>query len=257
MFLLHGLFPMKFVFTYNNSLVWWEINFRSSQWSCSVKKVLLKILKILEKTPVPECFEGLRSATLLKKRLWHRCFPVSFARFLRIPVVQNTSGRLLLWKTASKTSNAKHLELIKRRSKVQENNLSCKRALNFDLWKIFSENCKPMRVWLWLVYKFTKNCLIVRLFSKFIQTKKRYPTSLDKIRILTRKLPVISSVLVNLTPKELTPCKIYHICRCAFKRGLKEKVPSNKTYALTKNIYRHLGSWYIESTIYMWFLHCN
>ena len=26
---------------------------------------------------------GLRSATLLKKRLWHRCFPVNFAIFLR------------------------------------------------------------------------------------------------------------------------------------------------------------------------------
>ena len=27
----------------------------------------------------------LRSATLLKKRLWHRCFPVNFANFLRAP----------------------------------------------------------------------------------------------------------------------------------------------------------------------------
>ena len=27
--------------------------------------------------------EGLRHATLLKKRLWHRCFPVNFAKFLR------------------------------------------------------------------------------------------------------------------------------------------------------------------------------
>ena len=26
---------------------------------------------------------GLRSATLLKKRLWHRCLPVNFAKFLR------------------------------------------------------------------------------------------------------------------------------------------------------------------------------
>ena len=26
---------------------------------------------------------GLRPATLLKKRLWHRCFPVNFAKFLR------------------------------------------------------------------------------------------------------------------------------------------------------------------------------
>ena len=26
--------------------------------------------------------KGLRPATLLKKRLWHRCFPVNFAKFL-------------------------------------------------------------------------------------------------------------------------------------------------------------------------------
>ena len=35
-------------------------------------------------------------ATLLKKRLWHRCFSVNFAKFLRTPFLQNTSGRLLL-----------------------------------------------------------------------------------------------------------------------------------------------------------------
>ena len=39
---------------------------------------------------------GLRAETLLKKRLWHRCFPVNFAKFLRIPFLKNTSGRLLL-----------------------------------------------------------------------------------------------------------------------------------------------------------------
>ena len=37
-----------------------------------------------------------RPATLLKKRLWHRCFPVNFAKFLWAPFLQNTSGRLLL-----------------------------------------------------------------------------------------------------------------------------------------------------------------
>ena len=30
-------------------------------------------------------FAGLRSATLLKKRLWHTCFPVNFVKFLRTP----------------------------------------------------------------------------------------------------------------------------------------------------------------------------
>ena len=72
-----------------------------------------------------------RSATLLKKKLWHRCFPVDFAKFLRTPFVRNTSERLLLWTTAFETSNTKYLGLIKR-SKVQEKNKSCKSALNFD-----------------------------------------------------------------------------------------------------------------------------
>ena len=59
------------------------------------------------------------------------------------------------------------LKLIKRRSKIQEKNMmSCKRALNFDQWKTFSK--KPMRVWLWLVYKFTENYCCLWLFSEFI-----------------------------------------------------------------------------------------
>ena len=39
---------------------------------------------------------GLKFATLLKKRLWHRCFLVNFAKFLIAPFLQNTSRRLLL-----------------------------------------------------------------------------------------------------------------------------------------------------------------
>ena len=42
---------------------------------------------------------GLSPATLLKKRLWHRCFQVNFSKFLRTPVLQNTSRRLLLLET--------------------------------------------------------------------------------------------------------------------------------------------------------------
>ena len=39
---------------------------------------LKKFRKIHRKTHVPETL-------LLKKRLWHRCFPVNFAKFLRTP----------------------------------------------------------------------------------------------------------------------------------------------------------------------------
>ena len=46
----------------------------------------------------------------------------------------------------------------------------------FKFWpmKNIFENYKPMRVWLWLVYKFTENYCCLRLFSEFIQTQKKY-----------------------------------------------------------------------------------
>ena len=41
-------------------------------------------------------FAGPKLATLLKKRLWYRYFPVNFVKFLRTSFLQNTSERLLL-----------------------------------------------------------------------------------------------------------------------------------------------------------------
>ena len=38
----------------------------------------------------------MKTPVLLKKRLWHKCFPLSFVKFLRTPFLENTSGRLLL-----------------------------------------------------------------------------------------------------------------------------------------------------------------
>ena len=52
---------------------------------------LLKGNRLLDITP-----ERARSATLFKKRLWHRCFPANFVKFSRIPFSQSTSGRQLL-----------------------------------------------------------------------------------------------------------------------------------------------------------------
>ena len=70
------------------------------------KRCSWKFHKIHRKTPVPGLFfnkvAGLRPATLLKKRLLHRCFLVNFAKFLRTPFLQNTSGRLLLKRESRK-----------------------------------------------------------------------------------------------------------------------------------------------------------
>ena len=44
---------------------------------------------------------GLRLATLLKKKLWHRCFPLNFATLLRTPFLENNFGRLPLMRMPS------------------------------------------------------------------------------------------------------------------------------------------------------------
>ena len=85
----------------NNKIRKFRIYTRSSHQRCSIKKgVLRNFTKFTGKHLCQSLFfnkvAGLRLATLLKKRLWHRCFPVNFVKFLRTPVLQNTSGRLLL-----------------------------------------------------------------------------------------------------------------------------------------------------------------
>ena len=68
---------------------------------CSIKKGVLRNFTKFTRKHLCQSLDfnkvaGLRPATLLKTRLWHRCFPVSFVKFLRTPFLQNTSGQLLL-----------------------------------------------------------------------------------------------------------------------------------------------------------------
>ena len=64
------------------------LTYRYSDWehACgAISPLTLKRLSMLS---------GLGNFT--KKSLWHRCFPVKFAKFLRTPFLQNISGRLIL-----------------------------------------------------------------------------------------------------------------------------------------------------------------
>ena len=74
--------------------------YRSSHRRCSVRKRGFRNLaKFTGKSLCQSLFFNKvagRPATLLEKKLWHRCFPVNFAKFLRTPFLQNTCGRLLL-----------------------------------------------------------------------------------------------------------------------------------------------------------------
>ena len=75
---------LEFEFTFST-------NSRSSNLRCSIKKVFLEISQNSQENI---CARDLKKN--LKKNLWHRCFPVNFAKFLRTPFLQSTSGRLLL-----------------------------------------------------------------------------------------------------------------------------------------------------------------
>ena len=64
---------------------------------CSIKKVFCKkaVLRNFVRFTGKHLCQRLSQAwpaTLLKKSLWYRCFPVNFAKFLRTPFLQNISG---------------------------------------------------------------------------------------------------------------------------------------------------------------------
>ena len=61
-------------------------NFRSSRPEVFCQKgVLRNFTKFTGKHMCQVLRPGLRPATLLKKRLWHRCFPTNLVKFLRTP----------------------------------------------------------------------------------------------------------------------------------------------------------------------------
>ena len=59
---------------------------------CSIKKLLLNIL---ENSQENICAWA-SACNFIKKRLWHRCFSLNFAKVLRTPILQNNSKSLLL-----------------------------------------------------------------------------------------------------------------------------------------------------------------
>ena len=106
-----------------SSICWSEIYmyFRSSHRMWSIKIGVLKNLaKFTEKhlhwslffnqvAGVSVLIKLPQACNYIKKRLQHRCFPLSFAKFLRTLSLQNTSGRLRLvlkkihfWRTLKK-----------------------------------------------------------------------------------------------------------------------------------------------------------
>ena len=100
----------------------------------------------------------LRPATLLKKGLWYRCFPVNFANFIRILFLQNTFGWLFLLKPSQTSKMELYVKIIngfhpltiftkssvlefwqdsKYTSKIPVQSRHNKREINFSDWSGF------------------------------------------------------------------------------------------------------------------------
>ena len=58
---------------------------------CSVKKMFLKISQNSQENNCARAFSLIKfSTTLSKKRDWHKCFPLNFAKFLKISFFYRT-----------------------------------------------------------------------------------------------------------------------------------------------------------------------
>ena len=100
---------------------------RISHQKCFMKKgVVWNCAKLTGKHLYERLFfnevADLRPATLLKKRLWHMRFPVSFAKCIRPPFLQNISGRLFLYKVLKTSSfSAIQKKLISTKHVIRRN----------------------------------------------------------------------------------------------------------------------------------------
>ena len=65
---------------------------------CSVKKVFLEILQSLQENACVRVSILIKLQTEACKRLWHRCFSVNFAKFIRTPFLTEQLWWLLLKK---------------------------------------------------------------------------------------------------------------------------------------------------------------
>ena len=108
----------------------WEIN---NNGTCARASFLIKLL-----------------VSAWQKRLWYRCFPVIFMKFLRTRFLQNTSGRLLLLLNAIEIWINLEIIIVEIKKKIEWRNFLVSRDKNY--------------------YQFGQ---ILRKLRKFIRIKKK------------------------------------------------------------------------------------
>ena len=127
------------------------------------------------------------TCNFIKKRLWHKCFLMNFAKFLKKPFLRNTSGRLLL----SIILTAKYERIWKKIMKdISQFTFTCSK-LTIEtvekVWNMFKVNNKDTRTTLICYRSSHRRCSI-----NFIKKRLRYmrPATLFIKRLWCRCFPV-------------------------------------------------------------------
>ena len=80
---------------------------------------------------------SLRPATSLKKRLWQRCFPLNFVKFLITFFLQSTSGGSFLYLNFIKKSKC----ILKQIRRIEKHKCSCQARLHMCS-QVWQEKCQ-------------------------------------------------------------------------------------------------------------------
>ena len=113
--------------------------------------------------------QGLKPATLLKKRLWHRCFPVNFAKFLGTSFLQNPSGGCLRLKACNFIKKETLTQVFSRElCEISKNNFGrlllvmmvlCNKQLLSNIWSWIHGKVGNVEDWVEKSVAYKKACI--------------------------------------------------------------------------------------------------
>ena len=149
---------------------------------CSVKKVFLEISQNSQENTCATV--SLRSAPLLQKRLWHKRFPVNFAKFLRTPFLKKHLQWLLLkrhqwhrcpWCPWNKTSSE-----FKNRNKNWPAFRYCRRISSSSQCTSDKLRSTPQSS----LYRISVNSIFEDEIVEYFNSRREYEVFIDNLKVL-------------------------------------------------------------------------
>ena len=131
---------------------------------CSVKKTFLEISQNSQENSCVRVSLLKKSTSLLKKRLWHRCFPANFVKFLRTSFLTKNLWWLLLFYHNNST-------------KIHKDHLYCKLFFTSKYFSSGNKHCFYFQLSSLQKYFFKATIL-----GKIFGTEWRNPVKLDRTR---------------------------------------------------------------------------